>query len=317
MQPVTWSLKEIAEWIYDRQHNKYDVVIALDGPRGNGKSTLVYKLFTRIALLNGNKQLFNPKKDILFDRTEVLNDLEKKRFGFIFADEMINSAHNRDFWSTEQKDFVKMLNMYRDHFNILAGCIPFFYDMDTQLRKLVSIRFTVVNRGFAVIQFAKTEQMYGNDPWQTDINKKIESRWSNAWKKGQVYNPKFHNLTTFAGYLKYGPLGKKQEILYQQIKDDKRSELKKEAETEAKELKKDDFLGHILERVKQGVVTKEELRLTALNIGMTPRGLNTALNHRLSSEDVKTTVSAHLKSDNKRADESKNYKKKVFKPKNL
>lgn len=218
MKVIIWTIKDLAEMIYKRQHNEFDVTVAIDGARGNGKSTLAYKLLTRI----GN---FNPEKDLLFSRDDVMDAIKNRKFSSIDADEMINSAHNRDFFSGDQKNFIKMMNMYRDNHNILIGSSPFFYDLDSQLRKLIKIRITVVKRGVAILQMAKSS-LYINDPWETDINKKIELSWINRFKRGKLLAPKYQKLTTYAGHIFYTALSPAQEEKYKKLKVEKRNELK-------------------------------------------------------------------------------------------
>lgn len=218
MKAVVWKLSELAEMIKQRQANEYDVNIIIDGARGNGKSTLAFKLFSKI----GN---FNPKKDILFTREDVMDAIMNRTFSCIDADEMINSAHNRDFFSGDQKNFIKMMNMYRDNYNVLIGSSPFFYDLDTQVRKLIKMRITVIKRGVAIVQMSRNS-LYTNDPWDTSTNKKVEESWTNKSKQGKMLTPKYTKLTTYAGHLFYSKLSPSQERIYKELKQTKRAELK-------------------------------------------------------------------------------------------
>lgn len=218
MKPFVWKLDELAKMIVDRQHNKYDVVIIIDGARGNGKSTLAYKLFTK----TGN---FNPKKDLLFTRDDVMDALMNRKFSCIDADEMINSAHNREFFSGDQKNFIKAINQYRSNHNILIGSIPYFWDLDSQVRKLVKLRITIVRRGVGVLQMARTN-LYGNDQWETTINKKIEESWAGKQSSHKTLRPQYHKLTTYAGHIFYTGLSPSQQAIYDELRDKKRAELK-------------------------------------------------------------------------------------------
>jgi len=218
MKPFVWKLTELADMIKKRQENKYDVVIVIDGARGNGKSTLAYKLLTR----TGN---FNPRKDLMFTRDDVVDAIVNRKFSCIDADEMINSAHNREFFSGDQKNLIRIMNQYRSNHNILIGSIPHFWDLDPQIRKLVKLRITVVKRGIAVLQMARTN-LYANDMWDVTTNKKIEESWSGKSRQGKLLSPKYHQLTTYAGHLFYGALSPEQQAIYDEIRDKKRAELK-------------------------------------------------------------------------------------------
>lgn len=221
---IKWSIGELALMVKKRQENEFDANIVVDGPRGNGKSTFTFKLFSRI----GN---FNPQRDIMFSREDVMEALRTRRYGLIDADEMINSAHNREFFSGDQNELIRMMNMYRDHYNVLAGCVPYFYDLDKQVRKLIKTRVTIIKRGLAVVQFSRSS-LYTNDPWDTEVNKKIESAWIRQWKKGKMASPQYHKLTTFAGYMTFGKLHAAHERLYKELKQKKRIEFMDKKDTE-------------------------------------------------------------------------------------
>lgn len=226
MKQIIWTIKDLAEMIKKRQLNEFDVNIALDGARGNGKSTLGWQLLTKV----GN---FHPEKDLMFTREDVMNAIQNRKFSSINADEMINSAHNRDFFSGDQKNFIKMMNMYRDNYNILIGSSPFFYDLDPQVRKLIKMRITVVKRGIAVIQMSKSS-LYINDPWETNINRKIEEGWINKHKRGQFVKPQYNRLTTYVGHLFFNALRPDSEAKYKALKIKKRSELRLDSDTRVK-----------------------------------------------------------------------------------
>lgn len=251
---LIWGMQELAECLLARQRNKFDVIVILDGPRGNGKSTFVHKLFKKIGKISGIK--FRPKTDIAFTREEVMTQLHEKRYGLIWGDEMINAAHNRDFFASDQKELIKMLNMYRDHHNILAGCVPFFYDLDVQVRKFVMCRITVIRRGFAIIQISKSDGLFTNDPWNSDINKKIEFSHQVKLRAGKKSMLPYTKLANFVGGIRYGPLGDKEERVYQKIKDEKRNQIRKEKDKEV-ESKEVNVHMNMLEQIKEGKIDKE------------------------------------------------------------
>lgn len=226
MKQIVWDIKDLAKMIVDRQNNELDVNIVIDGPRGNGKSTLAWRLLSKTGK-------FNPEKDVLFSREDVMNAIKDRKFSCIDADEMINSAHNRDFFSGDQKTFIKIMNMYRDNYNVLVGSVPYFYDLDTQVRKLIKMRLTVIKRGVAIVQISKNS-LYANDIWETGINKKIEESWINKMSKGRFIKPKYNLLTTYAGHLFFKELPPLQASKYKALKHQKRSDLRLDIEEKAR-----------------------------------------------------------------------------------
>jgi len=311
----TWSMRDLAKCLYDRQQNKFDVIMIVDGPRGNGKSTFIYQLFRKMGKISGEK--FRPRKDILFSRDDVMNALDDKRFGLIFADEMINAAHNRDFFSSDQKELIRMINMYRDHHNILAGAIPNFYDMDNQLRKLTTVRVTIIKRGLAVIQFAKTDAMFNSDVWHTKINEKIETGYFNRRKMGKKAKAPYPKLVNFSGYLKFGKLQKKSEELYQEIKDRKRREIRLLNTDDKKKpivTVTNDLYEKLIERIKeQGMNRKSVMDYCILN------GLKfSSVRHKLQQiiqDNGDTKPISWYWGKNEAADTTQNQYKKSFIPK--
>jgi len=235
MKTVVWTLDDISNMIKKRQMNEFDNIIMMDGARGSGKSSLAWKILMR----TGN---FKPDKDLMFTRDEVMEAMRTRKYSCIDADEMINSAHNREFFSGDQRNFIKQLNMFRDNYNILIGSVPFFYDLDPQVRKLVKLRITCIKRGTAIIQMSKNS-LYTNDPWDTNVNKKIEESWINKIHKGVFVKPRYQRLTTYIGHIFFTKLPKLSEIRYKKLKQFKRDQMqlgeeetKKEYYQEANEL---------------------------------------------------------------------------------
>jgi hypothetical protein len=242
------SMKKFAEAIKEKIEDNYDVNILVDGPRGNGKSTFMYKLFAQLGD-------FIPERDIVFSREDLIERMRLK-YGLIMQDEMINAAHNREFYNKEQLQLIKMLNMYRDNYNITAGAVPFFYDLDPQVRKFYAVRVTIVDRGKAILQ-KPGKSLFSNDPWETDLNKKIELTMRRTKKGKNMVN--FRKLTTFWGTLEFGALSKKQEARYHKIKERKRNKMMGEEEPD-KVVVVDD-VGIITDKFDGGKITRDQVKL--------------------------------------------------------
>jgi len=253
-----WRLKNIAQVAKGWQENKFDGIIVFDGRRGCGKSTgainLAYNINTLYKKESG-KSIFSMKNDIVFKREDVMKKLAKKKRGIIIADEMINVLHNREFFNQTQIMLIKMLNMYRDNFNILISCVPNFYDLDKQFRNLCKMRINVVRRGFAVVH-TPNQTSYSSDNWDLKTNEKIERRWVEK----KVFKPNYKKLTTFRSYLKYPALTPKREEIYLRIKEEKRNQVYEE-ETGNKEEKIRGGVDYenLIVMVKDGRVSKEDL----------------------------------------------------------
>lgn len=282
---VVWSVEDLKDIALTRRNNKFDTIIAITGRRGMSKSTLGVKL--------GFKLGFSPEKDLIYDRENLLQALEDWD-RYIDGDEIINSAYKREFYELDQIELIKILNMYRDHRHVLVFCIPVFWDLDKPLRDMVTLRIDMQRKGFGVIHKPLT-LAYTNDPWDQKYNEKVERSWMT---KGGVTKAKFWKLTTFIGFIRFGPLDPRQEAHYQDIKNKRRAEVKakKLAMKEAKlnpQVAIDpskELYSRVLKMIKENGIQRSELdRVAYLN------GIKTAtfwgnLNKMLKDEGSPKTL---------------------------
>lgn len=207
--------------------NDFDCFIIIEGNRGLGKSTLAIHIARKVArcfkLLGLAKQyVFNWNRSLIYTKKETKHFWHKwKSIGI--ADEMINVTFNRDFYDSDQKDIIKMINMNRDHANLFLACVPQFQTLDNQIKNLCKIRITVVRRGLAIIQ-TPNRTIYVKDKWDQATNEKLEREWL---QKG-INKPAYSKLTTFRGILKFPKLHPTAEAKYQAVKDRKRNLVAKE-----------------------------------------------------------------------------------------
>ena len=210
---LIWNIKDVCEVIEKCVQNKFDFICFIEGNRGLGKSTLAFKICSRVNV----PVPFSPKRDLVYTREETLKHLASKKGGIIFSDELINVAYNRDFFQDEQKTMLKALNMYRDACNVFIGCIPKFIELDKQLQRLCKMRITVVRRGVALIQ-TQMPSIYSQDNWDIKGNQKVEAKWTLRGGK----NPQYAKLTTVRGILNFSDLSPHQREIYEAIKEEKR-----------------------------------------------------------------------------------------------
>ena len=206
--------------------SKFDCFIVIEGNRGLGKSTLAIHLARGLSKefkkQGSTDYRFHWSRSLIYTKKETKAFLHKWNTIGI-ADEMINVTFNRDFYNTEQKDIIKMINMNRDHCNLFIACVPQFQTLDSQIKNLCKIRITVVRRGLCIIQ-TPNRTIYVKDKWDQATNEKIERGWL---LKG-IRNPHYTKLTTFRGVMKFPALREKSELKYQDVKDRKRNLVAKE-----------------------------------------------------------------------------------------
>jgi len=253
-----WSFDKLVKTIVATLLNKYDFFCVVEGNVGIGKSSLAVTLALKIKrefrrlkkldyktikyyyktlqfkekgiseeefvqyLIELNKikaYNFTYNKGLIYNKEGLQNFLNGWR-GIAICDEMINVAFNRDFFSEEQKNIIKLLNMMRDHNNLTLACVPSFNVLDNQIKNLCKMRLSVVRRGIALIQ-TQNKTMYSKDKWDTAYNEKIEREW--LMKKTK--KPQYARLTTFRGLVKFPKLSPSIEAKYQKVKDAKRNKI--------------------------------------------------------------------------------------------
>lgn len=220
------SVGRLCKMIEEMQDIKFDCIVIIEGNRGLGKSTLAWHICNRTKKYH----TFNPEKDIVFTRKQVINFFNNYWKSTGWADEMINVSFNRDFYNEDQKRLIKIMNMNRDHCNLFVACVPQFQTLDNQLKNMCKIRLTVLRRGLAIVQ-TQNRAIYSTDRWDTKENEKVEKKWL----KGGNWKPRYSQLSTFRAILTFPDLTPKQREIYERIKIEKRNEIKAQEESEARE----------------------------------------------------------------------------------
>jgi len=94
---VIFSIKDIVNVIKGRQDNEFDARIAVAGDTGDGKSTLLTKIFYRLGH-------FNPWKHQVYNRDDVIKLLKTQVLGKCFDDEAINTGYKRNWQDKGQQE---------------------------------------------------------------------------------------------------------------------------------------------------------------------------------------------------------------------
>ena len=296
MKPVIWSIKEIIKILKTRQENEFDGNFVVTGNRGDGKSTLINKIFLRIGG-------FKPFVHQCYDREEVVKLLKSQTYGICWDDEAINSSYKRDYQKRGQKDLIKILTAYRDNYNIYASAIPNFFSLDKDLRDLFFIHFQIVERGIAVIHMPNQGRLYSQDRWDIAYNSKIEEGWSKKLKKDPNFKPPYHLLTTFRGYLYFGPLTKAQKERYKEVKRIKREKsFATPGEKTEKQLSSTEKIYNLL---KDGKLSKDGLLQICQLEGKKYSSITSILNRMLTDNGESKTVKDFLQQPKKTGFHSK------------
>jgi hypothetical protein len=278
MRAIVWTIKDIAEILKKRTENQFDANFLVSGDRGNGKSTLTSELFYRCGK-------FKPWKQQVYCREEVIKLLKTQFKGNCFDDEAINSGYKRNFQDKGQQELIRIITAYRDHFNIYGSAIPNFYSLDKDLRDLIFLHLHVIERGIAVVHMPLQGLLYSQDRWDTKNNAKKEQTWTEKIKKDPTFKPRYHQLSTFRGYLYFNDLTEKQKKLYLEIKQVKR----KPAFDNSEDEKEETFLEKVYRFLLSGKLTNEGLMQMCLMEGTKYSNVLGSLARKLKDSGEKRT----------------------------
>jgi adenylate kinase family enzyme len=164
------DIQMLAKRVKRRLHKDWDIVIAITGEEGSGKSSLAIQLGRLID------KDFDLEKNELFSPTT--KELKKKmiglpKFAVIIVDEAIKTMYKLN-WSSRLSIFMNQLYaLARKENKATILCMPRFRDFNEYFRNhRIKVWIHILERGRAVM-FAKDWSPFCKDPWWCDENQKL------------------------------------------------------------------------------------------------------------------------------------------------
>lgn len=210
------SIKLLAKLVRTRVRKDYDVVIAVTGDEGSGKSTLGIKL--AFAMDDD----FKIEKNVLFSPVE--NEVKEAvtglpKYSAIVLDEAIKVMYKLN-WNTKIQKLLNILYaLARKENKITLLCIPRFTDLTEFFRNhRVHIWVHVTMRGYAFV-FIRDKNPFTDDPWHfKNMQKRIaRTNWSSLDIKGQIKVIK--RMNSYAGVLRFHDFSPRIKEKYLQMRD--------------------------------------------------------------------------------------------------
>ncbi len=286
MKAIIWTIKDVVEVLVGRQKNEFDGNIAVSGDRGNGKSTIINKIFYRF---DG----FSPWKHQVYNGNDVIHLLKSQTFGLCWDDEAINSGYKRNWQNKTQQELIKILTAYRDNYNVYASAIPNFFSLDKELEDLYFIHLHVIERGIAVVHMPLQGRLYSQDRWDVKNNAKVEESWSKRMAKDPNFRPAYHKLSTFRGFIYFEDSTPKQKKLYKEIKKKKRADsfLTDEEKARNKEVS---FIDKLYNLLIESKLTSDGIMQMCFMEKKKYSSINSSLNRMLKDRGESKTVKEFL-----------------------
>lgn len=150
------------------QDSQHDVIIAISGERGVGKSTLMMQLARAYKRCPRGKA-YDIEKYHIYSQEELIRKMEDfSPKEMICSDEAVTALFKRDFNKRKQIDIIKMFNTYRDKYYLFFLLLPNFMDLDIAIRNSLVIKFWIfcTKRGKAAV-LTHLDNPIAKDPWNT------------------------------------------------------------------------------------------------------------------------------------------------------
>jgi ABC-type dipeptide/oligopeptide/nickel transport system ATPase component len=156
-----------------RLRQDWDIVLAITGEEGSGKSTLGML----IAGLIDNRFDFEKNVSYLPEAEEVKKQFTSlKRYQCYVIDEAIRALYKMNFMSNLQQTLVQMWATERFQNKATIMIIPRFRDLTENFRNhRVKIWIHVISRGQAVV-YIRDDDPHNSDPWLFDYMQKYKQK---------------------------------------------------------------------------------------------------------------------------------------------
>jgi hypothetical protein len=227
MGKVFESVDEFANLCINLQDKNQSPTVAVGGFKGIGKSTFSIKLYKAFCKQRGipfgfDRLTWSRQKLLTWIDGDVKADpdpatglrpgqLPKK--SFIIADELFKMFYKRQWYASDQKDALAVLNTCRDRNLLMIGCNPNFFALDRDFRDTIMFYVFIPEQGLAVV-FEQEGNAFTTDQWNADENKKILRKYKKDASKSPNYICQFH----------FSDLPESEKVEYEALRNQKRIE---------------------------------------------------------------------------------------------
>lgn len=210
----------LAKALSKRVRKKWDIVLAITGEEGVGKSTLAIQLARMID------PKFSINRNIIFapNETKVKEKMiELDEYSVIIIDEAVKIFYKLNWQSKMQKFLNILFSLARKERKIVILCIPNFRDLNKFMREhRIRLWVHLIKRGEGVI-FMRDWSNWAKDIWWMDENQTIIDK-ARRYKKLVDFSSKdklklLSKARTYVGIVEFDQLDKQIEMEYEEERD--------------------------------------------------------------------------------------------------
>lgn len=215
------DLRTFCNVVIQRVRLKWDIVIAVTGEEGVGKTTLAIEL---AKLTDKN---FDFKRNIAYLPTH--QEIEDKfmsldKFQTFIIDEAITVLYKQRWADKLQQRIKRMYSTKRFHNIITVMCMPRFTDFTEQIRNhRIKVWFHVIDRGVVVAFYKDDVNLFESDAtWHLKENSMIIKNFMKKRRAGFLTLHEklalFRKTNNFVFYSVFDPLSEQDQLTYDTLK---------------------------------------------------------------------------------------------------
>jgi len=159
------NLNKFVEYIRKMQEADLDVIIAVSGTKGLGKSSLALQVCKRYVEKYFGEKYFSVEKYTAYDNAEVMEKIYNlPEYSPIIADEAARFAMGEDWNKSENKELKKLAAQIRPKHMIVFLNLPRFSWLDKKYSSdMVSLWVRVITRGHVIVFQPDLSEV--KEPW--------------------------------------------------------------------------------------------------------------------------------------------------------
>lgn len=256
------SIEFLASQIKKRVRKDFDLVTAITGEEGIGKSVFAIELAKEC-----DPNFTLEKNELITPNVEKMKEkiTQLPQYSCIIADEAIRILYKQQWYTKAQIYLNQLFSLCRQENKIVLLCIPRFMDINSYFRTWrIKFWVNILERGTAVL-FGKDWSQFCKEPWHLDENQKmIEQHRKRMSYELETKIGLLSKLHGYSGVIQFDDLDEETKNQYLEVK-------KKSSYEDLEKIVEEKPMGlrFLKQRIALGILTKflNEIKITQTEIG--------------------------------------------------